>query len=687
MLLLDIFTTRIGFLKKIRLISKLISVYYIYAYGIVNLILLAYLFIVIYGKPNGYDTIEFIKYYFYDTNIKIIPLLIFLVDIYTIVKYMFEPKQEGLHEGQGDIYYELNKMDLAEIAYKKSLEINPNRIYALQRLGDLCKSLSDYDRAIEYYTKSLHINNKLVYSWKGLGDIYFAQSMTSEAIGAYEAALNIKSIKEIKPKLAILYRKEGESHICQKNYDDAIKSFEKSVLNDSTLGDSWELLGDTYAQKGLHEKAIDAFEKAIKLNPTSVLNEKLLSSLLILGPQYYKDRDLKRSKEVFCRATKINSQSVQAWAYLGNIYSEQGNLEDAKVAYEKAISIDPNLASTYIGLGNVLAQQGKFEEAEKAYKNAISIDPNLASTYIGLGNVLAQQGKFAEAEKAYKKAISIDLNLASIHIGLGNVLAQQGKFVEAEKAYRNAISIDPNLASSYIGLGNVLAQQQRYQESLDAYNDAIKCDAGKATMLKESIDSLKLRIELEQNFSLLNKEINNVAILLDTSATMQGQKIEDAKEVIIKAIKSIPINHKPLNIIFFGASINEYRLESNDRPDLRDCLIDRIMGIEADGKTPLHGALNHAWKYLIDKDHRIIIIVTDGMPNDALPGVILDYAKSLKNAGCRIVSIGIGNGANMNENFLRNIASSKEDFHFADVDLSSIIIPVKYEYRYRSEQL
>jgi len=682
-MLFDILAAKIGFVKKARLMLRLISIYYMYVYGIVSLLLLAFLFYMVY---LGGGLSQFINYYFFSTYNKLVGLVVFLLIIISMLKYIFDSKTEMFYEGLGDIYFDLIKKDYAEKAYKESLMHNPNREYALRRLGDLGVSLSDYDLAIKYYQKSLKINNKLFLSWKGLGDIYSIQSKTSGAIDAYVEALKINSLHEIKLKLALLCKTEGESYINQQLYDKAIDSIKQSVENNPSLDASWTLLGGLYALIGNHDLAVNAFERAIKLNPSALLKDKLFTSLLIIGQQCYGARDLKRSEDAFQRATEVNPQSATAWAYLGDVSFKQGKIKEAERDYRNAISIDPNSASSWISLGNVLAQQNRFEAAEEAYQKAISLDPNMASTHIGMGNVLAQQGKFIEAEKAYRKAISINPNLASSWVGLGNVLAQQNRFEAAEEAYQMAISLNPNLTSSWIGLGNVLAQQQRYHESLKAFDKAIECDANEEPKLKVIRDSVNLRIQLENLFSsILIEEKNNVALLLDTSSSMQGQKISDAKEVIIKAVRSIPTKHNAINLIFFGASIYAYSLEPNDLLKSRDDLINRINQTDADGNTPLLGALKRAWEFLKSRENRIIIIVTDGMPNDALPDVILDYAKSLKDAGCKMNSLGIGKGTEINEDFLRKIASRKEDFHFVDVDLNSKSAPYVYVSVYQPE--
>ncbi len=602
----SIIKSRIDLSKKARLMLRMMHIYYNYIHGIIITSLLIILILMIYRASNFIELSQILNYYFSGIFSKILGVIIVLLIIVSIIKYLFDPRAEMFYEGIGDIYFDLDKKEESENAFKQSLKHNSKRIYALRRLGDLSTLSSDYDLAIEYYLNSLKINNKLFFSWKGLGDVYSIQSRTRDAINAYKKALEIKSLNDIKFKLALLYNSEGEAYLRMQLYDKAKNSLEQSAKYDSSLHATWMLLGD--------------------------------------------------------------------------LYTRTNELVQAERAYRNAISINPNITSSWIGLGNILTQQNRFSEAIEAYQEAISLDPNLATSYIGLGNVLAQQGEFQEAEKVYRKAISISPNIVSSWVGLGNVLAQQNRFKEAKEAYQNAVRLDPNLAFPWIGLGNILAQQQEYDKALEAYDIAIKRDPNQEDKLKVIRDSVILRNKLKILFaSVLNDDKNNVALLLDTSSSMEGQKIIDAKEVIVSAVESIVPNHNVINLIFFGASIYTYILEPNDPIKSHDDLKERISQIRADGNTPLMGALKQAWEFLGIKENQIIIIVTDGMPNDYYPNIILDYAKSLKEAGCKIISFGIGRGVEIDEDFLREIASKEDDFHLAEVDLDSKLSTIIYE--------
>ena len=93
----------------------------------------------------------------------------------------------------------------------------------------------------------------------------------------------------------------------------------------------WSLLGVSAAQIGKLDKAVDAFKKALSIQPNN----------------------------------------ADAYYNLGNVLHKQGKLEEAVEAYKKLISIKPDNAEAYLNIGNVLHEQGKLEEAVSNYNKAI----------------------------------------------------------------------------------------------------------------------------------------------------------------------------------------------------------------------------------------------------------------------------------------------------------------------------
>lgn len=103
--------------------------------------------------------------------------------------------------------------------------------------------------------------------------------------------------------------------------------------------------GSAYAQKGCFEQAMEAFQRAISLQPDSAL----------------------------------------AYLGLGGVYLELHCRQEAADAFQRAIDIEPNLLEAHYGYGISSGQVGRFEEAIRALEQARTllsiprVKPNIPS--------------------------------------------------------------------------------------------------------------------------------------------------------------------------------------------------------------------------------------------------------------------------------------------------------------------
>lgn len=74
------------------------------------------------------------------------------------------------------------------------------------------------------------------------------------------------------PTNPLLHFNVGDVHYKKKNYDEAIKSFEKSLgTNDVSLQEkAYYNLGNSYYQNNKYQEAIDYYKKALQLNPDDI---------------------------------------------------------------------------------------------------------------------------------------------------------------------------------------------------------------------------------------------------------------------------------------------------------------------------------------------------------------------------------------------------------------------------------
>jgi Ca-activated chloride channel family protein len=128
-------------------------------------------------------------------------------------------------------------------------------------------------------------------------------------------------------------------------------------------------------------------------------------------------------------------------------------------------------------------------------------------------------------------------------------------------------------------------------------------------------------------------------ILLDTSGSMEGLKIEKAKSGAIELFKRIPQGNK-VTFIKFASTVEVVR-EFSDPLDLTN----EIQNIAATGQTSLFTALLTAFKIAVKYSMpAYILLLTDGNPTDVTD--IRTYEKMSIPQGVQIISFGIGDDYN-----------------------------------------
>ena len=132
----------------------------------------------------------------------------------------------------------------------------------------------------------------------------------------------------------------------QGNYDQAITMLQGATQVDPNQDLVWAYLGDAQRGAKKYSDAVDSYQKALAIKPTS-------------GPYM---------------------------SQLADAYAKSGQTEKAVQQYAAAAQADPpNASSYYYNEGAVLTNTGKLDEAIAAFDKSIQIDPNRADAYYWKG--------------------------------------------------------------------------------------------------------------------------------------------------------------------------------------------------------------------------------------------------------------------------------------------------------------
>ncbi|MBI5452891.1 tetratricopeptide repeat protein, partial [Candidatus Gottesmanbacteria bacterium] len=123
-----------------------------------------------------------------------------------------------------------------------------------------------------------------------------------------------------------------------------------------------------------------------------------------LGWIYRRQGKLTEAVEAFNKAIELNPQNDRAYAELGWIYRKQGKLTEAVEALNKAIELNPQNDWAYSELGWIYSEQGKLTEAVETLNKAIEFNPQNDRTYGRLAVVYSNMGEYVLYKEFKKKA-------------------------------------------------------------------------------------------------------------------------------------------------------------------------------------------------------------------------------------------------------------------------------------------
>lgn len=156
----------------------------------------------------------------------------------------------------------------------------------------------------------------------------------------------------------------------------------------------------------------------------------------------------------------------------------------------------------------------------------------------------------------------------------------------------------------------------------------------------------------------------NVAIVLDKSGSMQGEKLARAKEAAILAISRLNSNDI-VSVVTYDSTVNV--LAPASKLSDRGVIIDEIRGIEAGSNTALFAGVSkgaaEVHKFLSEDRVNRVILLSDGLANVGpnSPGALRDLGASFAKEGIAVTTIGLGLG--YNEDLMTQLAQASDGNH------------------------
>ena len=321
------------------------------------------------------------------------------------------------------------------------INIKQSKFLEAQKLIDQLNASGAVDHRLTYFKSLIHITygkhedgKKLLVSLskdatldskldlkvkkilKGYQEFEFAKAAESlylsellarglNQVGEYEMAVyKIKNILRVRADLRDSWIMLGFSYLNLKNYLFALNAFEKAYKLDSEWASTQYFLGVTYSELQKYNDAIIYLNYALTngFTPKLVVQQKL-------ADLYLKVKDYKKSVAAYEQVLSTNKQDINSFVRPIWIYLDFLN-EPAKAVKlgEIAVQNFPTNPQAYNLLGWSQVGTKNYIEAEKNLKKAIQDDPKMAAAHYNLAKLYEVQDKKDLAMESYQKAYTLD---------------------------------------------------------------------------------------------------------------------------------------------------------------------------------------------------------------------------------------------------------------------------------------
>lgn len=212
------------------------------------------------------------------------------------------------------------------------------------------------------------------------------------------------------------------------------------------------------------------------------------------------------------------------------------------------------------------------------------------------------------------------------------------------------------------------------------YANTIKVKAGLATpvMQANTEGTAFLRVALT-GFELssdIDRAPLNVALVLDQSTSMGGEKIQRAKEAAIMAVSKLSANDV-VSIVTYDTTVRV--LVPATKATNKSKLYEAIESIRAQGSTALFAGTSkgasEVSRYLSSERVNRVVLLSDGMANVGpdSPKELGDLGRALAKKGMSVSTIGLGLGYNEDlMTQLANYSDGNHDFVKNSADLARV---------------
>ena len=381
---------------------------------------------------------------------------------------------------------------------------------------------------------------------------YMLQVLLSTNHGEETGALLKQEIANAKPEEKVewiraipsIYRRVSDKEQAARIVREALTP---ELSNPATGPDSWAAIGSMELAAGQKTAALDSARKALTLDASNASAAKLAGELVNAGVP---------DAESLVTTYLGQSKSADARVTYARSLMNAERYSEAKTQLNEATKLDPESADAWILKAALEAQLKEYSEADVSLLKLDTLIDKFSSAVlqreVRIQSLMLRQ-QMAEAQKKWAEAdrwsdeIAQAGNVPLANLRKASVRMQQGQYEAAGQLLeqlpedspgeiRTKLSAQVQLNKTAKNYAKALEQQTKLVALLPSDPDALYEQA----MLAERLDKMDVAEAQLRKLIALKPDYHHAYNALGYSLADRGQKLEEAKSLIEKALSLAP---------------------------------------------------------------------------------------------------------------------------------------------------
>jgi tetratricopeptide (TPR) repeat protein len=324
----------------------------------------------------------------------------------------------------------------AQAELEKADALRPGTIEILYNLGQAYLRDSAYSKAELVLNRALKLKPDSPDTLYLLAQAYSNESRPLDALDLLVRA------HRIAPENTDVIFLMARVSMSQNYYEDAIPLLESGIAIAPRRTDLLAAMGESYFMAGKVDKAIEEFQKLIKLDP-----------------------------------------SARSYVFLGITYRHLGRFDEAKQYFQDGLKLDPHNSACLFNLGFIAERQGDYAQAELLFQQALRSNSDFADALLELANLRIVSKKYSEAAELLRKYVQVSHNPATGYYKLAMVERNLHQTDAAERDLKVFQTLSKDAPTGpypyehlfdYLDSRSKLAPQTQNQVDISQLSDEIK---------------------------------------------------------------------------------------------------------------------------------------------------------------------------------------------------------------------